>query len=913
MKCCILVTILSVLSFVTVCAQKQIVTGRVFSAEGQAEDTLPYAEVTILALPDSALVKGTVSKYDGYFKIGYMRKPHTSYLLRASFLGYIPFTISLTSRKDSIDLGNIRLEDDAMKLDEVTIKADMRPVVQKRDSTIYNVAAYKVPEDEYLEALIKRIPGLDYDPDTKVIKFNGYLINGILINGQDLFGGDKKLALTNLPIGIIKRVKVYDRRTEEERATGVRRSNRKNYVLDLETKSEKNGMLMAEAEVGVGTARKKNFSGNIMQFDPKKGNVMLVGKCTNRYMDSDYPGNINRDLTGTISRQRGEKLNISVNGNYSYTRSGNLSTSRNELYRTSENQYDISEDDNSSKSHVAGGGIQVMWRPDSLTTVQVNVSGNMSGSKNSETRRSASFDAMPAVDITSPFAAFGQIASDSRINYSDNKQFDKRRNVMFNVFGSIVRKTAWRGDNINISVSASRNTSSSDSYRDVSTCYYRLKNSTGVDSTDWRMQYIGSPASTLDYGIRLSYTFVLKQQHFLQLGYGITRSREKQDGDTYDLSAFASSEASFGYLHDGYERHEIDSLRSRNRSLILQHCLSAGYDYNKGNASLSARMEVMSGWRSIQSQTGKYLADTAAVQTIWMPSVSFNYTPDNYFIQLAYTGYTQLPELKNLVSATDYSSPLNITHSNPELKMAYAHMVNFMFNAVQKGILADFSFNQTFNAMSQATLYNSQTGGCETYPMNVNGNWGISGHASYEKRFGQFRAYVSGGSSFDNNVALTSGSSKKEDVEKTNTHSFTLTANLRTAYMPQWGDVNVSAFWSFLCSDNSLQGTKSYSRTYRMNAEANVNLPLGLGFRSDARYALRSGTGIGRENRNEVVWNMGIWWKFLKGKKARLEVEWIDILNQDKDYSSSASATGFYESYQRRIGSYIMSSFSYKF
>ena len=46
--------------------------------------------------------------------------------------------------------------------------------------------------------------------------------------------------------------------------------------------------------------------------------------------------------------------------------------------------------------------------------------------------------------------------------------------------------------------------------------------------------------------------------------------------------------------------------------------------------------------------------------------------------------------------------------------------------------------------------------------------------------------------------------------------------------------------------------------------------------------------------------------------RARVEVEWVDILNQCKDYYGSASSTGFYENYRRKVGSYVMFSFSYR-
>ena len=74
MRFYILTVIFSLLSLATVCAQRQTVTGKLFTVEEQADEALPYAEVTVLSLPDSALVRGTVTKTDGSFMLNYTRK-----------------------------------------------------------------------------------------------------------------------------------------------------------------------------------------------------------------------------------------------------------------------------------------------------------------------------------------------------------------------------------------------------------------------------------------------------------------------------------------------------------------------------------------------------------------------------------------------------------------------------------------------------------------------------------------------------------------------------------------------------------------------------------------------------------------------------------------------------------------------
>lgn len=49
------------------------------------------------------------------------------------------------------------------------------------------------------------------------------------------FSGNNSLALENLPVELINKIKVYDKKSDLEKMTGVS-SGKENYVLDLQTK-----------------------------------------------------------------------------------------------------------------------------------------------------------------------------------------------------------------------------------------------------------------------------------------------------------------------------------------------------------------------------------------------------------------------------------------------------------------------------------------------------------------------------------------------------------------------------------------------------------------------------------------------------------------------------------------------------
>lgn len=54
---------------------------------------------------------------------------------------------------------------------------------------------------------------------------------------KTFFKGNQQVVLENLPVKFVSQLKVYDKPTKQEEATGMK-SAEKNYVLDLQTKKK---------------------------------------------------------------------------------------------------------------------------------------------------------------------------------------------------------------------------------------------------------------------------------------------------------------------------------------------------------------------------------------------------------------------------------------------------------------------------------------------------------------------------------------------------------------------------------------------------------------------------------------------------------------------------------------------------
>ena len=91
-----------------------------------------------------------------------------------------------------------------LNLGEVVVTAAMKEVEMKGDTTVINANAFQTPGGAYLEELLKRVPGLEYEKQNKTMTYNGLPIHEINVNGESFFGGNSTLALENLPAKLVR-------------------------------------------------------------------------------------------------------------------------------------------------------------------------------------------------------------------------------------------------------------------------------------------------------------------------------------------------------------------------------------------------------------------------------------------------------------------------------------------------------------------------------------------------------------------------------------------------------------------------------------------------------------------------------------------------------------------------------------
>ena len=175
--------------------------------------------------PDSSLVSqhNTDKNYSyGRYSYNFGDEFRGLFLLRADYIfrfskeGYVTqyanlYKRDLGRRERRRSVGEILLKKIGKRRDVELGAAEVRAskirMVVKGDTLIYNADAFQLAEGSMLDGLIKLLPGFQLRDGQ--ITVNGQYVSSLLVNGEDFFRGDPRVALENLPAYMVNKVKVY--------------------------------------------------------------------------------------------------------------------------------------------------------------------------------------------------------------------------------------------------------------------------------------------------------------------------------------------------------------------------------------------------------------------------------------------------------------------------------------------------------------------------------------------------------------------------------------------------------------------------------------------------------------------------------------------------------------------------------
>ncbi len=926
---------LSLLALCAVMAQgtggKATVTGWVVDNEDNSP--VIQATVQVLSVKDSSMVAGNVTDTKGHFSIA--AKPGR-YLLKVSYIGYKPFfkAVSLTRNTPNVNAGKIALSSDAIMLKEAVIVAQAAEVTASEDTLVYNSSAYRVPEGSALEELVKKLPGAEVDESGK-ITINGKEIKKIMVDGKEFFADDPNIAMKNLPVNIIDKVRAYDKQSDMARMTGID-DGEEETVLDLTVKKGMNRGFFGNVDAAAGT--EDRYSGKLLAnyFQDKK-QFTVIGSMNN-VNDESFPGGGGggrwRSNNGLTSVKMGgfnfatetPKLEAGGSVNFNYKDQDVVSKSSSETFVSTErSSFANALNQNRNKTTKVTADFRIEWKPDSLTNLMFRPRFSYGDKDNATYERSYTFNTDPGLttdevlgteDITSLVPEANVVNSVVRNALSKGDDVTVGGTMLFN------RRLGKAGRNLTFRGQFNYTNSSSEQFSASQTDYFQQTADLADAGTQERVQdiirrYIDTPTKNYSYSARLAYSEPIFKGGYLQLGYNFQYKRSDTDNRTYNMPdewTVWGPAASAGY-------GELDTDLSK----------SAKYDYYNHQVDLTLRYMTkklrMNAGLSFQPQTTKLSYAQGALDTLVTRHV-FNFTPTMDFrytfsktsqLRINYRGRSSQPSMTDMLPITDNTDPLNVRVGNPGLKPTFTNSLMMFYNTFntekQRGMMAHLNFQNQLNSISNRRIYNETTGGYTTTPVNMNGNWSVFGMvgtntALNDKRF-TINTFTR--ANYQNQVSYISSKTVTAGNDKNTMKNLSLGERLRGTFRNNWWEFSLNGSIDYGHARNSYN-TENNMDTYQFSygGSTNVNLPWNMTISTDLTQQSRRGYNLSSMNTNELIWNAQIAQNFLKGNAATLSLQFYDILRQQSNISRTISAAMRRDVEYNAIYSYCMVHFVYR-
>lgn len=859
------------------------------------------------------------------------------------FVCYLLYSSVVFAQSDSTVMQVVKsnIVSDSVNLDEVLIKGTKVKFYFKKDTLVYDAADFRKEKGAVLSELINQLPGVDISPDG-TIYVGGKIIEELLLNGKDFFDKDRNTILDNLPAFMVKDFTVYEHRGDSTSVIERERSH-KGFVMDVRLKKEYERNYSANAGVGGGTDGHYYLSLFGLLINPNSrlsgfatSNDLNQSETYNRYLSIQTYGsgemksssagvyyNWDDDKKGlfTISGQADIRMNDCLD----------LSSGSSEYFYNSGNAFgrkfsDMRSDDMSFHTHNA----IVLFRDFNIFFIL-----NHSDKETTGESATAKFSSEQAYDIlgedwkdsissVSPGESFSKYGITRQMSQSlgetDYTELYLRTNKLFNIANT--RNYIY--------VSADLNNVSRRRTDYIHNRYEYFKSGQPVDS---RNEYSKYENKTLIANFTVEYNHKLNSRLTLEPSYNLNYSRGESDSPRYllqRLDGWGNADMHpLGTLPDSEQLSSaIDVINSSwSKSYFVKHKpqIELSYNVSKNKSQQEKLKKDFIMKIPLQIVSGNYnyrcvLSDTSVSERFILPAMELNYSIENsnidfrkksWKLKFSYAYEEQLPQLSYKLNIRNTSNPLFISEGNNNLKKTSFH--NSSFSASYRNGKWDsslkFNGDMRCNTVTQASIYNSQTGVTITRPMNVNGYWYMRFNLNVSRKFGaDMKKSLSFSPSFKltNNVGYVGdaqNSSLCKNTVKRYEYGGRLTYNGRISYDNY---VDIAIFGTVTSTTGSRWEYNNQDITlYGLDLNLFYTLPWNIKLITNIKSNNYGGYLDKSMNINECIWNLSFSKTLLDGN---LEIELLgsDLLNQKSLITHFINSSYRSETWNNYMKRYIM-------
>jgi len=241
-----------------------------------------FATVALYKTKDSVLITGAIANEKGAFLLEQLS--FGRYFLKINFIGYKQIVIDSIAIKPTIpeiDLGKIKLAQNAEVLKTVEVAADRGDMQIGIDRKVFNVEKSIVSEGGSASDVLQQVPSVNVDMDGNIsLRGNGNVT--VLIDGKPsgLTGSSRQAILQQIPASSIESIEVITNPSAKYDPDGM------SGIINIVMKKNKISGFNGGVTAGVGTRDKYNGSANISYRNKKMNAYVNYGyRLNNRTMD----------------------------------------------------------------------------------------------------------------------------------------------------------------------------------------------------------------------------------------------------------------------------------------------------------------------------------------------------------------------------------------------------------------------------------------------------------------------------------------------------------------------------------------------------------------------------------------------------------------------------------------------------
>ncbi|WP_177761926.1 carboxypeptidase regulatory-like domain-containing protein [Flavobacterium sp. I3-2] len=246
--------------FFTLQLQAQTLVGTV---KDQNQQPLENTNVMAKPLGGKKGMKFAIADHLGRYKLELEKE--TDYEITVNYIGFLGEKITYLSQ-NPITTYDFVLEQQETQLEEIVIEYDYQPVIVKKDTLIFDVAAFANGNERKLKEQLEKLPGVEVSENGQV-KVQGKTVTQFMVEGKSFFGGGTKIGVENIPADAVDKVEVIDHFTEVAHMKEVSGSD--DLAMNIKLKEDKKQFVFGDLRAGYGNNKYYETHAALFYYAPK--------------------------------------------------------------------------------------------------------------------------------------------------------------------------------------------------------------------------------------------------------------------------------------------------------------------------------------------------------------------------------------------------------------------------------------------------------------------------------------------------------------------------------------------------------------------------------------------------------------------------------------------------------------------